>query len=428
MTFRQSSSELQRRLPAPGVPRAFKEFLDSEREQIAQGSLNDHAALLFATRISVCGRWLIGAILVGLLVYRPDLWYPQAAEYVILPIALLIVNGSAHYLSFVKRQVSLRMIAGLCVFDIALITVGVVIGGGVTGYSFLAYYPAIAYFAVICSSPWLGGVWTAGVAVVYLVACALAGSGIELDAGKEKLLAARVAAMLIIALAIGMLTRFERLRWQRAIQRERRLRERIVELSRNIHDSTAQTVAMINVGLYRAKTQAASSNGELMATLESTADLTRSALWNLRGPIDAGQTVSDKPISRILWSHCATFERITSQSTELRLQGLEPELSEEAKAALLSIAHNALTNVSLHARSRSVVVELRFEDEAVALSVTDDGVGLPPDYAERGRGFNGMRIEAERLGGELTVRRGADESGTTVTCTMPYRVVRAKEA
>ena len=84
------------------------------------------------------------------------------------------------------------------------------------------------------------------------------------------------------------------------------------------------------------------------------------------------------------------------------------------------IAHNALTNAFLHARASRVEVRLGFEADGIRLSVSDDGVGLPEDYQERGRGFSGMRADAERLGGRLSVEMGGKDGGTTVTCETPY--------
>ena len=49
------------------------------------------------------------------------------------------------------------------------------------------------------------------------------------------------------------------------------------------------------------------------------------------------------------------------------------------------------------------MVELDFRKDDVRLSVSDDGIGLPDDYAERGHGFANMRADAERLGGNLVV-------------------------
>ena len=51
---------------------------------------------------------------------------------------------------------------------------------------------------------------------------------------------------------------------------------------------------------------------------------------------------------------------------------------------------------------------LEFAEGDSRLSVSDNGVGLPDDYAERGNGFANMSRPAERLGGRLVVdQRGA---------------------
>ena len=52
----------------------------------------------------------------------------------------------------------------------------------------------------------------------------------------------------------------------------------------------------------------------------------------------------------------------------------------------------------------------------IRLSVSDDGVGLPSNYDERGRGFSGMRADAEALGGTLAVESAGNGSGTTIAC------------
>ena len=55
-----------------------------------------------------------------------------------------------------------------------------------------------------------------------------------------------------------------------------------------------------------------------------------------------------------------------------------------------------------------MLIGLDFGRDELRLSVSDDGVGLPGDYEERGHGFANMRACAERLGGQLVVEpRGA---------------------
>ena len=122
----------------------------------------------------------------------------------------------------------------------------------------------------------------------------------------------------------------------------------------------------------------------------------------------------------MLWSHTETFAKVTSVPAEMFQKGIEPPLAVETRARLFSIAHNALTNAFRHAQASRVEVRLDFEADGIRLSISDDGVGLPDDYAERGRGFSGMRADAERLGGRLSVVAGGRDQGTTVTCETPY--------
>ena len=65
-----------------------------------------------------------------------------------------------------------------------------------------------------------------------------------------------------------------------------------------------------------------------------------------------GQIVEGRELGRVLWSHCATFERITGIPVEVSQLGDEPPLATEARTRLFSIAHNALTNAFLHCPGR----------------------------------------------------------------------------
>ena len=54
------------------------------------------------------------------------------------------------------------------------------------------------------------------------------------------------------------------------------------------------------------------------------------------------------------------------------------------------------------------------------MTVADDGIGLPDDYADRGHGFRNMRVDAERMSGRLDVSTNGPGRGAAVTCTIPY--------
>ena len=388
------------------------------QRRVAPGALSDPDVVRYAAGVSVWGRWFVWLVGVFLLAYRPGLWYPGDIEYLTLPVLVGVLNGLVHHRLLTNRTVTWRWMLFLSAADIALITFGIVIGGGFRSFIFLAYYPSLAVFAVVFSSFWLSLAWTTAAAVTYAVVCLSVGAGLDLGAGNEKVLLARLALMYTIVLGISFITRFERIRWRTSVSRERELRRERIELSQTIHDTTAQTAYMIGLGIHRARELAGDSNEDLVAALDATAALSRSAMWEVRGPIDAGHILEGRDLGGVLWSHCATFEKIAGVPTGMTQSGTEPPLARETRTRLFSVAHNALTNALLHARPGRVEVALSFEAGRITLSVSDDGVGLPDGHAALGRGFAGMRSDAEHMGGTLLVE-SVQGGGTTITCVVP---------
>ena len=64
------------------------------------------------------------------------------------------------------------------------------------------------------------------------------------------------------------------------------------------------------------------------------------------------------------------------------------------------------------------MISLEFGADGLRMSVSDDGIGLPENYAARGHGFRNMAADAQRLGGVLDVQSNGD--GTMVACSVPY--------
>ena len=381
----------------------------------------DPDVMRYAARVSVWARWFAVLVAVIELAYRPELWYASDKEYLWLSVPLCVLNGFVHYRLRTDRTVTWGWLLLLSAMDIALITAAVMIGGEFHLFIYVAYYPALALFAVVFTSLWLSLAWTTIAAAIYAVVSLTVGSGLDFDAGQEKALLARLMAMYAVVASVSLIARFERIRREESVQRERELHRERIELSQSIHDTAAQTAYLIGLGIHRAIKLAGGSNEELSSTLAATSSLSKAAIWELRRPIDEGHIFAGRGLGRVLWSHTETFAKVTAIPAEMSQSGTEPPLAVETRARLFSIAHNALTNASLHARASRVEVGLDFEADCIRLSISDDGVGLPDNYAERGRGFGGMRADAERLGGRLIVETGGRNGGTTVTCETPYQ-------
>ena len=385
-------------------------------------SQTDQEGLKYVATISVRAHWFVIAVLFFELVYRPYLYFGVAryAPYPLLLLVLIGFNGYIHYRILSHRPITWRWPVALYALDVFLISAVVALSDGFShSFHHLFFYPALAGLAVLFTSFRLNMVWVTMASVVYVAISLTVGDGIDIEARDEKALLARVAVMYAVVAAVNLATRFERMRWRQAVERERALQRERVELSQAIHDTAAQSAYMIGLGIDTAKALAGGANPELTATLEATSQLSRSIIWELRHPINMGGIFEGRELSRALSSHASSFTNITSVPVEMTHTGVEPPLSVEAKSQLFSIAHNALTNAYRHAQASRVVIYLGFAEEDSRMSVSDDGVGLPDDYAERGNGFANMSRAAERLGGRLVVELRGAMGGATVTCVIP---------
>ena len=362
--------------------------------------------------------WSVAVFLLVQLVYRPTYGMEDGVPYWLLLSPLAAFNGYVHYRLRSSRPVSWRWVLGLMAMDVVMLSVAVVVGGGFNHFFFhLLYYPVLAGYAVVFTSFRLTMVWVTAVSALYLATSLTVGNGVDIAGGFEKALLARIFVMYTVAGSVNLISSFERNRWGAAVERER---ER-VEFSQAVHDTAAQSAYMIGLGIDTAKAQAGEANPELTATLEATSRLSRSTIWELRHPINMGGIYEGRELGWALRAHAASFTNITSVPAGMTQAGVEPPLSTEARGLLFSIAHNALTNAYRHAEAGRVSVHLEFGEEEVRLSVSDDGIGLPGDYAERGRGFTNMSRDAQRLGGRLVVEQRGAMGGATVTCVIPAK-------
>ena len=95
-----------------------------------------------------------------------------------------------------------------------------------------------------------------------------------------------------------------------------------------------------------------------------------------------------------------------------------PALEPDVELVVYRVAQEALTNVSRHARARTVEVSLTRRGDRVVLRVVDDGRGIKG--TREGSGIAGMRERARLVDAELDVRP-AENGGTEVELVVPVR-------
>ena len=89
-------------------------------------------------------------------------------------------------------------------------------------------------------------------------------------------------------------------------------------------------------------------------------------------------------------------------------------------AEIMNILREAVSNSLRHGRARQIILRAGRSDDAIALSVQDDGTGFTPGGG-KGHGLDNMRARATALGGSLEIE-SATGRGTRVILTLPVRV------
>ena len=403
------------------VPVLLTEPFRFIRDRFWRASWAGSYEVRYAAGVSVWVRWLVAALALYIL-FQPPFPFPLAkfVSYSVTIGLLFVFNGFIHLRLRLERPFTWRWMLAISAVDAALVTSGTWTAGGFSAmFTHVLYYPVLAMFAVLFTSVWLSLAWVTLVALVYTVVCVTVGEGLDLAPRDDMVLTVRVVAMYAVVLAVNLVSRFERSGRLRATERECALQRERIDLSQSIHDNAAQSIYMIGLGVDSARALAGDSNPELSRTLAATSQLSRTVMWELRRSIDAGRIFEGRDLGSVLREHTETFQRITAVPTRMVQSGQEPALSVDTRSRLFSIAHNALTNAFRHAGAGNVSVSLNFGGDRIHLTVEDDGVGLSGDYAQRGRGFAGMKAEAERMGGRLVVTSGGPDEGTSVSCEIP---------
>ena len=195
------------------------------------------------------------------------------------------------------------------------------------------------------------------------------------------------------------------------------LRER-ERMARDLHDGLGHSLVALSVQLEAVQRLYPVDPARASAQIDAMKQLTRDSMAELRRALDALRASGDEPID-------ATLERLAIEaSTRANLKlscatGDAPELPPAVTEALSRVAQEALANVERHAAATTVLLLFDVQPDALVLTISDDGRGLPPDAETRPGhyGLRGMRERVEGLGGVLTL--SSNGRGTTVKARLP---------
>jgi len=184
-------------------------------------------------------------------------------------------------------------------------------------------------------------------------------------------------------------------------------------IERDLHDATQQRLVSLGLELRAAEAALPVELGDLKGWIANavagTAEILEEVREISRGIHPAILTTGG------LGPALRTLARRSAVPVDLdcRVTGRLPEAVE---AAVYFVASEALTNAAKHAGASLVRVELDARDEAVELTVQDDGTGGADPTL--GSGLIGLRDRVEALGGSIEIHSSA-VNGTSLRARVP---------
>ncbi|GAB4575707.1 MAG: hypothetical protein Kow0077_28570 [Anaerolineae bacterium] len=197
-------------------------------------------------------------------------------------------------------------------------------------------------------------------------------------------------------------------------------------LARELHDETVQALIALGQRIQIAQQLVSTRPEEVQPVLAELRTMINQTLDDVRRIIRAMRPtyLEDLGLVPALRALCTDIERSHPLAITFRADRQAPRLPPDLEVGLYRTAQEALANVVRHAGASQVTVALETSDDAVTLTIADDGVGFdvparPTDMAASGH--YGLMTMAERvrlMQGRLHIesRRG---QGTTVTIEVP---------
>lgn len=287
------------------------------------------------------------------------------------------------------------------------------IGPTLRGYPFVLFYPVVILAALVFDRG--SGLFATAVSAIVIYYFLLPARDTWRLSNPTDLLA--LALFVVTAVVIAVLIEAVHTLLHRLRAAERDLKVSLEEMSHRTRNNLQLLASMLSI---ESRTSGASSDEVIRSAIERIR-----AFGRIHNRLVAQGGAGTVDAARFLGDLCADLQagligrRLVTIQTEL-----EPMTMGVAEATSFGLLVNELvTNAMKHAfadRAEGIVrVALRKEDGMRALSVADNGAGMP-EAAASGFGMHVVRALVAQTGGQLDIHTDRD-AGTTFTVRSPER-------
>ncbi|MEU8527536.1 GAF domain-containing protein [Streptomyces sp. NPDC048629] len=186
-------------------------------------------------------------------------------------------------------------------------------------------------------------------------------------------------------------------------------------IARDLHDLAIQRLFATGMTLQSARRfvehpEAADRLTRAIDDLDSTIKIIRSTIFGLREHDTPG--TAPKLRNRIVKAVDSAASTLGFAPALLMEGLLDTDVPSAAADEVVAVIGEALTNVARHANARHAEVSVVAADGVLAVTVSDDGVGLRPGGVRSG--LRNLAERAAHLGGDLSVRSRPQPTGGTL--------------
>lgn len=198
-------------------------------------------------------------------------------------------------------------------------------------------------------------------------------------------------------------------------------------LARELHDTTAQGLAMMILELGRVEREAKALSPEARVAVSQSIELARRSLGEVRtfSYLLHPPMLDEMGLISAVQIFAEGFSRRSDIRVETDLPDTLPRMPADWEMALFRVVQEGLTNVRRHSRSRTAAVRLRINGGVANLVVENEGASVPPQSMgglpgeHVGVGIAGMRERLRVFGGDAVLYSREDTTVLEATVRVP---------
>jgi len=195
-------------------------------------------------------------------------------------------------------------------------------------------------------------------------------------------------------------------------------------ISNYLHDNLSQNLAYLCLKLDQYSADDELSSGEHLksdfARLRETAN---QSYEMVRGMIETIHPKTTPHLDNLFSEYSQMVSQRANIEISIKNEGEPLAILPEIQQAVFYVFQEVLSNIEKHARADQVNVIIQWNEDSLAVAVSDNGIGFYPQQIDRSKhfGMGIMRERIEKLDGQLDII-SSKNTGTTVTFSIPFRL------